>query len=106
MKLLQEVEKAGSDVELYVGTLDQILLNKIQSIQKLRNDLSIFKDHLQQEELLSNLIAGASKENADKTSSTQREIGMRIEEEGVAYNLAENSKLSCEAQLLESLSNF
>lgn len=39
MTLLNEVDKPGSDVEMYVKKLDDVLLNKIKLIVGLRTNL-------------------------------------------------------------------
>lgn len=51
--LLHEVDKPGSDVDYYVDTLDNILGEKINIIQNLKNKLKVFKTHLVEEEALS-----------------------------------------------------
>lgn len=53
MKLLNEVDKPGSDVDEYVQNLEQILNDKANLINQLKDKLKCFKDHLQQEEALS-----------------------------------------------------
>lgn len=53
MMLLHEVDKPGSDVDYYVDTLDNILGEKINIIQNLKNKLKVFKTHLVEEEALS-----------------------------------------------------
>lgn len=53
MMLLHEVDKPGSDVDDYVGSLDQLLCHKMELIQVMRNKLVIFREHLKEEELLS-----------------------------------------------------
>ena len=50
MALLNEVDKPGSDVELYVKKLDDVLLNKIKLIVNLRQNLLQFYSHLKSEE--------------------------------------------------------
>lgn len=55
MALLNEVDKAGSDVEIYVKKLDNVLLNKIKIIAGLRNNLLQFYSHLKSEEQMSKL---------------------------------------------------
>lgn len=51
--LIHEVDKPGSDVDEYVGQLDKILSDKVDRIQELRERLHTFKNHLQEEEILS-----------------------------------------------------
>ena len=60
MKILQEVDKPGSDVDAYVNALDEILLMKASSIINLREKLHQFKNHLKQEEVLARELEKAS----------------------------------------------
>ena len=55
MTLLNEVDKPGSDVEVYARGLDQILLKKIKIITGLRERLLNFYSHLKTEEHMSRL---------------------------------------------------
>lgn len=55
MTLLNEVDKPGSDVEIYVKKLDEVLLNKIKIIASLRKNLLQFYSHLKSEEQMSKL---------------------------------------------------
>ena len=55
MTLLNEVDKPGSDVEVYARGLDRILLKKIQIISDLREKLLNFYSHLKTEEHMSKL---------------------------------------------------
>lgn len=52
MQLIAEVDKSGSDVEIYVNNLDQLLLKKIQMIATLRKKVFDFNSHLQLEKQL------------------------------------------------------
>jgi hypothetical protein len=102
MKLLQDVDKAGSDVDKYVETLDQILASKVQSINSLRSQLLVFKDHLKQEELLSTIISnqggGAEDNNINGNQEEKEDIG----KEG--FNLKEDEDLfNNDVQLLDNL---
>lgn len=53
MTLLNEVDKAGSDVERFVVDLDKILAKKMRMIAELRSKLSNFYVHLKTEEQMS-----------------------------------------------------
>jgi len=53
MQLLHKVDKPGSDVDSYVVSLDKILAEKIESIYDLRHKLSVFQNHLLEEDALS-----------------------------------------------------
>ena len=55
MTLLNEVDKPGSDVEIYVKKLDEVLMNKIKLIVNLRKNLLQFYSHLKSEEQMSKL---------------------------------------------------
>ena len=55
MTLLNEVDKPGSDVEVYAKGLDKILLKKIQIISEIRERLLNFYSHLKTEEHMSKL---------------------------------------------------
>ena len=50
MKILKDVDQAGSDVEQYVGKLDKILLRKIDMMQELRRKALDFYRNLKTEE--------------------------------------------------------
>jgi kinesin family protein 2/24 len=52
-ELLKEVEQPGSDIDLYVEKLVKILENKKNQILGLKKNLDDFKQHLQEEQLLS-----------------------------------------------------
>ena len=52
MQLIAEVDKSGSDVEIYVNNLDQLLLKKMQMIATLRKKVFDFNSHLQLEKQL------------------------------------------------------
>lgn len=53
MKLLYEVHKPNSDINQYVETLHSILEHKIKMMTDLKNKIEQFKEHLVQEERLS-----------------------------------------------------
>jgi hypothetical protein len=53
MTLLNEVDKAGSDVERFVVDLDRILAKKMKMIADLSGKLSNFYVHLKTEEQMS-----------------------------------------------------
>ena len=56
MQLLNEVDKPGSDVEVYAKGLDRVLLKKIEIITGLRERLLKFYSHLKTEEHMSKLF--------------------------------------------------
>eukprot|EP00397_Hematodinium_sp_SG-2012_P008692 GEMP01008758.1.p1 GENE.GEMP01008758.1~~GEMP01008758.1.p1 ORF type:complete len:849 (+),score=169.98 GEMP01008758.1:56-2602(+) len=53
MLQLSQVDRPGSDVDSYVASLDRSLQMKMDSIVQLRQRLSIFQEHLLQEDALS-----------------------------------------------------
>jgi kinesin family protein 2/24 len=53
MKLIQDVDKPGSNVESYISDLDTMLLSSISKINMLRKQMKTFERHLKQEEQLS-----------------------------------------------------
>jgi kinesin family protein 2/24 len=55
MCLLNVVDKPGSDVDQYVKDLDRVLLNKMATIGKLRDQLLNFHKNLKTEEKMSAL---------------------------------------------------
>jgi kinesin family protein 2/24 len=55
MMLLHDVDKPGSDIEEYVGSLDSILLHKMELIGLVRQRLIDFYTHLKMEENLQKL---------------------------------------------------
>ena len=55
MTLLNEVDKPGSDVEVYIRGLDEVLLKKMRIISGLREQLLTFYSHLKTEESMSRL---------------------------------------------------
>ena len=78
MTLLNEVDKPGSDVEVYARGLDRILLKKIQIISDLREKLLNFYSHLKTEEHMSKLYERnqelsnrSAAQTADQDADTQ-----------------------------------
>ena len=69
MTLLNEVDQPGSDVEVYVKGLDQVLLKKIEIITGVREKLLNFYSHLKTEEHMSKLYE-KNKELATQTEAT------------------------------------
>ena len=55
MTLLNEVDKPGSDVEVYAKGLDRVLLKKMKIISDLRERLLNFYSHLKTEEHMSKI---------------------------------------------------
>ena len=69
---MNEVDKPGSDVEVYVKGLDKVLLKKIKIITDLREKLLNFYSHLKTEEHMSRLYErNLNAANADETEETQ-----------------------------------
>lgn len=53
MKLIQDVDKPGSNVEAYISHLDGMLIGSINKINMLRKQMKTFERHLKEEEQLS-----------------------------------------------------
>jgi kinesin family protein 2/24 len=53
MTYLQEVSKQGADIDIYVNSLDGLMLKKMESIRSLKGRLRDFRTHLRQEQDLS-----------------------------------------------------
>jgi len=53
MNLINEVDKPGSDIDIYVGKLDKVLEEKENRIKDLRNKLVKFSSMLKKEEMIS-----------------------------------------------------
>jgi kinesin family member 2/24 len=56
MQLLTEVDQPGSAIDQYVEKLDTMLQYKLELILGLKHKLDRFKDHLNQEEMMSRSI--------------------------------------------------
>ena len=54
MEYIHKVDKLGSDINYYTSSLDKLLLEEMNRIQKLRNRLTKFRIMLKDEECLSN----------------------------------------------------
>lgn len=75
MTLLNEVDKPGSDVEVYARGLDRVLLKKIQIITDLRERLLTFFSHLKTEEHMSKLY----ERNQERAQQTMADSDQDIE---------------------------
>lgn len=56
MNLLTEVDQPGSAIDQYVERLDAILKQKLKGVEELKAKLESFKEHLQQEEIITNTV--------------------------------------------------
>lgn len=56
MNLLHDVDKPGSDIEVYIKSLDTILVRKMNMIHGMRDQLSKFYEHIKEEQKLSSLF--------------------------------------------------
>lgn len=56
MSLLKEVDKPGSDVEVYVEKLDKILTMKINKMNELRQNVLDFYKNIKTEQILNQLF--------------------------------------------------
>lgn len=68
-KLLNDVEKPGSDIDGYVENLTKMLDQKTDSIVALHNYLKNFKKHLKEEQFLNNFCSDFVKQNNDDLGS-------------------------------------
>ena len=62
MNCVHEVDKPGSDIEMYTVNLDKLLQKEIQNITNLRNRLNKFRIMLKDENALSNLLGDDDEE--------------------------------------------
>lgn len=53
MSLLGDVDRPGSDIDEYIFGLEGILGTQLDFIKDLKNRLTSFKGHIQQEQILS-----------------------------------------------------
>jgi kinesin family member 2/24 len=60
MDLLRQFDQLAFNVDEYVGTLDRLLARKQESIERLRHQIGMFKQHLKEEELLSASLKGGT----------------------------------------------
>ena len=56
MQILKEVDKPGSDVEMYVEKLDKVLIRKIDMMLELRKQLLDFYKNIKTEEQMAKLF--------------------------------------------------
>ena len=68
-KLLNDVEKPGSDIDGYVENLTKMLDQKTESILGLHRFLKSFKKHLKEEQFLNNYCSEFVKQNNDDIGS-------------------------------------
>ena len=52
--ILHDVDKPGSDIDSYVNSLDNLLNKKLELINAMKPRITSFKEHLKEEESLSN----------------------------------------------------
>ena len=53
MRMLEELERPGSDVDVYANSLDEVLHKKLLAITSLQEKLRTFRTHLKEEKVLS-----------------------------------------------------
>lgn len=78
MTLLNEVDKPGSDVEVYAKGLDKILLKKIQIISEIRERLLNFYSHLKTEEHMSKLYERNQEMANEGTGGMDQDVDTQI----------------------------
>lgn len=57
MKELNDVDQPGSSIDSYVSNVDALLLRSMERIHGLRQQFLRFREHLQEEEILSSSMA-------------------------------------------------
>ena len=88
---MNEVDKPGSDVEVYVKGLDKVLLKKIKIITDLREKLLNFYSHLKTEEHMSRLYErNLDAANQDETEDTQVSLNAQSNTTGLNVNNIHN----------------
>jgi hypothetical protein len=60
MNIINEVDKPGSDIEIYTSTLDKLLLDKVEKINTLRKRLFRFRVMLKDEEILASKFSNSN----------------------------------------------
>jgi hypothetical protein len=60
MNIINEVDKPGSDIEIYTSTLDKLLLDKVEKINSLRKRLYRFRIMLKDEEILASKFSNSN----------------------------------------------
>lgn len=60
MNIINEVDKPGSDIEIYTSTLDNLLLDKVEKINSLRKRLYRFRIMLKDEEILASRFSNSN----------------------------------------------
>ena len=53
--MLEEVDKPGSEIDLYVDSQEEILDSKLQEIEQMKKALNLFKNNLKEEQTLSKI---------------------------------------------------
>jgi hypothetical protein len=60
MNIINDVDKPGSDIEIYTSNLDKLLLDKVEKINSLRKRLFKFRVMLKDEEVLASKFANSN----------------------------------------------
>lgn len=68
MNILNEVDKPGSDIDLYVNSLDKLLIEKQNKIVNIRNKLFSLYSKLKDEEVLSSKFSDFNFTNKNETN--------------------------------------
>lgn len=88
MMLLHEVDKPGSDIEVYVSSLDAILLHKMELISVVRQRLVDFYTHLKMEENLQKLYQ-------TKQSMVDPESNLNDQLDDMDHNMLDEGQMNC-----------
>lgn len=69
MHLLNEVDKPGSDIDMYVTSLDKLLVDKMNKIIEVRKKLGNLYVKLKDEEVLSSKLAIVEEKDLNKSNN-------------------------------------
>jgi hypothetical protein len=88
MNIINDVDKPGSDIEIYTTNLDKLLLDKVERINSLRKRLYRFRTMLKDEEILASKFANSNYGNEYDLNRDKNFENLYVDEEyeDEAYN--------------------
>jgi len=88
MNIINDVDKPGSDIEIYTSNLDKLLLDKVERINSLRKRLYKFRAMLKDEEILASKFANSNYGNEYDLNRDKNFDNLYVDEEyeDDAYN--------------------
>lgn len=88
MNIINDVDKPGSDIEIYTTNLDKLLLDKVERINSLRKRLYRFRTMLKDEEILASKFANSNYGNEYDLNRDKNFDNLYVDEEyeDEAYN--------------------